>query len=192
MLNWFDYEEIACRERQLRRNIETELDEASRDLHIMKAESDKLRADNEKLDILVKSLKEEIVLLHCSISDKDSKIKQLEKYSLQIHEEMLEKDHQLMIFQKALSSQQSYPPPPVGQPTHHNHYNGDRRARSPDFVYKQNHFNHKSDSSTGSEGVMRHSPAHLYNMVPAESTSTLQLTETLNFVNQVSIITLLR
>ena len=153
----------------------------------MKAESDKLREDNEKLDILVKSLKEEIVLLHCSISDKDSKIKQLEKYSLQIHDEMIEKDRQLMIFQKALSSQQSYPPP-VGQPAHHNHYNGDRRARSPDFVYKQNphHFNHKSDSSTGSEGVLRHSPAHLYNLVPTESASTMQLTETLNFVNQVN------
>ena len=75
--------------------MEGELHEASRDLHMMKAESDKLRADNEKLDILVKSLKEEIVLLHCSINEKDSKIKQLEKYSLQMHDDVLERDHQL-------------------------------------------------------------------------------------------------
>lgn len=176
------------RERNLRRDMEGELHEASRDLHMMKAESDKLRADNEKLDILVKSLKEEIVLLHCSINEKDSKIKQLEKYSLQMHDDVLEKDHQLMVFKKALSNQQSYPPPAISQTTHHSHYNGERRARSPEFVFKQNphHFNHKSDSSTGSEGLLRHSPTRIYGMISAEckSNTALQLTETLNFVNQ--------
>lgn len=166
--------------------MEGELHEASRDLHMMKAESDKLRADNGKLDILVKSLKEEIVLLHCSINDKDLKIKELEKYSLQMHSDILEKDHQLVVFKKALSNQQSYPPPTtIGQTTHHSHYNGERRARSPDFVFKQNphHYNHKSDSSTGSEGHLRHSPTHVYG-ISAESNTALQLTETLNFVNK--------
>jgi len=103
-----------------------------------------------------------------------------------MHSDILEKDHQLVVFKKALSNQQSYPPPTtIGQTRHHSHYNGERRARSPDFVFKQNphHYNHKSDSSTGSEGHLRHSPTHVYG-ISAESNTALQLTETLNFVNK--------
>lgn len=149
------------RERDLRKITEQELQEAAHDLHVMKVNSDKLSDQKQKLEALISSQKEEITLLHITVSDKDNYVDRLRKHLQQLHEQGIEKDRQITQLQEALSNQACK-------------LQADRRARSPDYAY------HRSDSSTGSE-PSRH-PFYINEYIP--HAPNLQLSETLNYVSQ--------